>query len=280
MKVLILGSNGMLAHAIKQVFSFSNIIPMTRDECDITNFNQVESHIKSLLPDLVINCAAYTNVEKAETEPALCEMVNATAVKNIANACLRNDSILIHFSTEMVFGQESTLPYKEMDEPRNPVNVYGKSKLKGERYIRQTWEKHYIVRTSWMFGPNGNNFVDKLLERASLDNMVDVVKDQLGCPTYTFDLARAVYELIADTSPFGIYHLVNEGMATRDRFAREIFDQASIECKINPVPSRNFLSIAKRPEFGILLNTKRKKLPRWTEALTEYLTGKCIINSF
>jgi dTDP-4-dehydrorhamnose reductase len=280
MKVLILGGDGMLAYALRQVFSFEKVIALNHKACDIINPHQVERHIEALRPDVVLNCAAYTDVEKAETEPNLCELVNAIAVEAMAQVCRRTDSILVQFSSEMVFGQESEEPYDESTEPVSPVNVYGASKLKAERYVQQTWDKHYIIRTSWMFGPNGNNFIDKLIMRASMDASVDVVNDQEGCPTYTFDLARAVYELLADTAPFGVYHLVNQGATTRANFAWEIFDHTNIGCKVNQVPSSSVISLARRPKNGVLLNTKRKSLPRWTDAMVEYLIGKGIIAAF
>lgn len=280
MKVLILGGDGMLAYALKQVFSFAKVVSLNRTACDITNPYQVEQHIEALRPDVVLNCAAYTDVEKAETEPNLCELVNAIAVEAIAQVCRKTNAVLVQFSSEMVFGQELDRPYNEGDEPLNPVNLYGQTKLKAERYVRQTWDKHYIVRTSWMFGPNGDNFIDKVLLRGSMDTSVDVVNDQHGCPTYTFDLARAVFDLLADAAPFGVYHLINEGHTSRANFAWEIFDHTNIECKVNQVPSSSVISLAQRPKNGILLNTKRKPLPRWPDAMIEYLIGKGIVSAF
>lgn len=279
MKVLILGGNSMLAYAIKQVFSFTKVISMSHKTCDITNFPHVKSQIETIRPDVVINCAAYTNVDKAELEPDLCELVNAIAVENIAQACQQISAILVHFSTEMVFGQESEQPYFESDEPINPLNVYGKTKLKGEKFVSQIMKKYYIVRTSWMFGPNGNNFVNKVINRAKIDKTIDVVNDQKGCPTYTFDLARAVYDLVLDGASFGIYHLINNGHATRAKFALEILDHTYVECKVNQIASDDILSAAHRPKNGILLNTKRKLLPNWTNAMIEYMVGANMITN-
>lgn len=279
MKILLLGGDGMLAYAIKQVFSFDKLIAFGRKTCDITNPYQIENYITTLRPDAVINCAAYTDVDRAETETDQCELVNAIAVEALAQVCKRADARLLHFSTEMVFGQEDTAGYVETDVPRDPVNVYGKTKLMGENYIRQTWFKHYIVRTSWMFGPGGSNFIDKVLERSRLDDKVDVVNDQWGCPTYTFDLARAVYELLHEDAPFGTYHLVNEGSTTRGDWAWEVFDYASRDCEVNRVASEDVLSLASRPKNGILVNTARKPLRKWSDAMVEYLVGKGLINA-
>lgn len=280
MKVLILGGDGMLAYAIKQVFSFTNVISTNRLTCDITNPHQVESYIEKEQPNFVINCAAYTDVDNAEINKDICELVNSTAVEAIAQICYKNKITFVHFSTEMVFGQESPSCYAEYDEPLNPMNVYGKSKLKAEQCIKQTCEKYYIVRTSWMFGPNGNNFIDKILIRGKQNKSVEVISNQYGCPTYTFDLARALYDILAERAPFGIYHLINEGITTRANFAYEIFDYANIDCKVNQVSSTSILSLAQRPSNCVLLNTKRKKLPKWQDAMVEYLIGKGLIASF
>ena len=273
MKVLILGGDGMLAYALKQVFSFHKVVSFGHKTCDITDPYQTESHIKALRPDLVLNCAAYTDVDGAESEKNLSELVNAIAVEALAQVCKKVDARLLHFSTEMVFGQEDPVAYTEDIEPRDPLNVYGKTKLMGERYIQQTWLKHYIVRTSWLFGPKGWNFIDKVIDRANKEHKIEVVNDQWGCPTYTFDLARAVYNLVIENSPFGIYHLTNDGSISRDRFAWEIFDYSSLMCEITALPSSKLITAAARPKNGVLLNTKRPQLPRWSDAMVEYLIG-------
>lgn len=279
MKVLLLGGDGMLAYAIKQVFSFHKVMACGRPVCDITNPYQTESLINALRPDLVINCAAYTDVDGAESEPSLSELTNAIAVEALAQVCKKADARLLHFSTEMVYGQEAAVGYTEDDLPRDPVNLYGKHKLKGEDYIRQTWFKHYIVRTSWLFGPNGKNFIAKVLDRARKCNSIDVVNDQWGCPTYTFDLARAVYSLVTDNAEFGTYHLTNDGSTCRSQFAWEVFDYASVMCEVNGMPSSNIVSAAERPKNGVLLNTKRPQLPRWPDAMVEYLIGTGVMSA-
>jgi dTDP-4-dehydrorhamnose reductase len=277
MKVLILGGDGMLAYAIKQAFSFCTLSSLGRNVCDITNPQKVEAYVQALRPNVLINCAAYTNVDKAEAEPDLCELVNTTAVEALAHICKKYDIVLVQFSTEMVFGQEIEGGYKESDEPLVPLNVYGRTKLKAEQHIKQTWDKHYIIRTSWMFGPNGDNFIDKIMSKGLKERTIEVVNDQLGSPTYTFDVARAVFALIVDVAPYGIYHLVNNGITTRANFAYEIFDYTNIFCEVNQIPSSSVHTAAQRPKHGILLNTKRITLPQWYDAMVEYLVGKGVI---
>jgi dTDP-4-dehydrorhamnose reductase len=273
MKVLILGGDGMLAYALKQVFCFEKLLTFGHKTCDITNPVQINYHLGNLKPDVVINCAAYTDVEMAEMEPNSCELVNHIAVKSLAEACKKHNCTLVHFSTEMVFGQEAPEGYEETVVPLDAPNVYGRTKRLGEKAIGAEWEKHYIVRTSWMFGPHGDNFIDKMLRLGRKDRTLDVVNDQWACPTYTFDLARAVYDLLRDGAEYGVYHLTNLGSTSRHGWAWEIFDYVGYDVDLQPVPSKKFITLARRPNNGVLLNTKRPELRPWVDALVEYLMG-------
>jgi len=275
MKVLILGGDSMLAYALRQVFSFETMVAFSRKTCDITNPTQVNCHIANLRPDIVINCAAYTDVDLAQHHPNMCECINADAIRTLASSCKKYDARIVHFSTEMVFGQEDENGYDEGREPVRPVNVYGQTKLVGERYLRQSWNKHWIVRTSWLFGPGGRraNFIDKVLDRARHDDEIDVVNDVRACPTYSFDLARAVYDLVREPADFGTYHLTNHGSATKSQWAREIIDFTVGDCRVNELSSKNFMTLAKRPHHGVLINNKRPPLRSWIEGMEEYLIG-------
>ena len=244
---------------------------------DITNSDAVLSVLAEAKPDVVINCAAWTAVDAAEDEAEAARAVNVLGTKNIAQACKALDCKLIHISTEYVFDGTGETPWKPEDVPTAPVNVYGKTKLEGERVVRNILEKCFIVRISWVFGKNGNNFVKTMLNLGKKHDALRVVCDQIGTPTYTRDLSVLLADM-ALTEKYGTYHVTNEGdyLSWYD-FACEIFRQAGYDTKVIPVTTEEYgLSKAARPfnsrlEKGKLAEMGFAPLPHWQDALARYL---------
>ncbi len=282
MKVLLLGKNGMLGSQFAGRLSELadvELLATDRDDLDILSFRALKKTFESFLPEIVINCAGYTAVDEAEFKKKDAMKLNADAVKSIAKLCKKRDSRLIHFSTDYVFDGGKVPPngYLESDIP-DPLNSYGKTKFKGEEFIQKEMFKYYIVRTSWLYGPGGRNFVDTML---CLDrDELQIVNDQFGCPTYTADLADAVIERFvvgsgatesAAAPDYGIYHLTNDDFCTWYEFAVRIFELKGKKVKVHPIPSREYRTAAVRPRNSILKNTKLPKLRNWQDALREYL---------
>jgi dTDP-4-dehydrorhamnose reductase len=258
-KTLILGAGGMLGTDLRA--NFPQAISFTHAELDITDKNAVFSIIERLRPELVINAAAYTKVDGCEENIELAFSVNGTAPGYIAEACERIGSKLVHFSTDYVFDGKK-MEYTESDKP-DPINVYGASKLKGEQAIARATERHYIIRTSWLFGLHGANFVDTMLKLGAANPVVRVVNDQFGKPTYTKDLAQKIQEIL--NHDYGIYHITNEGVCSWYEFASAIIPNAV------PGTSEEFIRRAKRPKYSVLVNTKTKPMRHWKDALRDYL---------
>ncbi len=277
MKILILGYQGMLGHEMVKAFKNNNeLILWDRDEIDIADQKDVESKIGDLKPEVVINAAAYTAVDLAEGEgKEISYRVNGEAVGFLAEACKKNDSILIHYSSDYVFNGTNKDGYRE-DGQLNPVNEYGKSKALGEKLLKEIGPKFYLIRPSWMFGANGKNFAETMLNLAEKNKEIRVVNDQYGKPTYARDLAERTRELLELKKPFGIYHLTNEGVCTWYEFAVKIFELAGAEIKVIPVASSEFPTPAKRPAYSALINTKLSLSKSWQEVLRDYLieTGR------
>lgn len=261
-KTLIFGAGGMLGTDLQTVFP--KAISFTHSEMDISDRDAVFSCIEKFKPELVINAAAYTKVDDCEEKKELAFLVNGTAPGYIAEACENIGSKLMHFSTDYVFDGEKK-EYVESDKP-NPINVYGASKLEGEISIAKAAKRYYIIRTSWLFGLHGENFVDKMLKLGSSNPSVKVVNDQFGKPTYTKDLANKVREIL--NCNYGIYHITNEGICSWYEFASAIIPN-SIPCT-----SEEFISKAKRPRYSVLRNTKTKPMRHWKDALVDYLEEK------
>ena len=277
MKILILGYKGMLGDELVKVFKKNNELTLWgRDEIDIADQKSVESKIGDLKPEVVINAAAYTAVDLAEKEgKEIAYQVNGEAVGFLAEACKKNNSVLIHYSTDYVFNGRNKNGYQE-DEKRDPLNEYGQSKARGEELLQKINPKFYLIRLSWLFGINGKNFVETMLRLAKENKELRVVDDQYGKPTYAKDLAQRTRELLESKRPFGIYHLTNEGVCTWYEFAVKIFELAGIEAKVVPVVSSEFPTPAKRPAYSALVNTKLPLSRSWQDALEEYLeeTGR------
>jgi len=275
MRVLLTGSNGMLAKAIKEEFIKEEIICTDVEELDITNFEQVKKQIENINPDLIINCAAYTDVDKAEEQPDIAYKVNALGPKNLAIAAEQYRIIFVHISTDYVFGGEKStnIYYTENDE-KKPHSVYGKTKLEGEKFIKQNCSKYYIFRTAWLYG-DGNNFVRTMINLSKMHNEVSVVNDQYGSPTYTADLANIIYQAIKKKIPFGTYNATNLGYTTWYDFTKEIYRIKNIECLVKPVTSEEFIRLAKRPKNSQMSKDKLLKsgiiISYYHDALKRYL---------
>lgn len=284
MKVVILGAKGMLGRDLGRVFYDFAPYLLDKDELDITDRKGTSALLRHLSPDVVINAAAYTDVDGCETNRELAMGVNGEAPRYIAEAAKEVGAVFAHYSTDYVFDGNKSEGYSEDDEPAlsagkpgGPLNFYGESKLAGERAVREAGGSYYIIRTSWLYGINGKNFVETMLRLAEAKDELKVVNDQHGKPTFSLDLARKTRELIEDKKDFGIYHITNEQATTWYDFACEIIKRgltppkAGSDPKVSPCASSEFPRPAKRPQYSILLNTKLPPLRPWQEALAEYL---------
>ena len=276
MKILITGANGMLAKAVRERFKDEELICTDVAELDITSEESVLKFVEENKPEYIINCAAYTAVDKAEENEDLADKINAIGPKNLAIAAKKNDCTLVHISTDYVFAGDLDTEkcYKEEDE-KGPVTVYGKTKLHGEELIQENAEKYYIFRTAWLYG-DGNNFVRTMVKAGKEREEVSVVNDQHGSPTYRVDLANVIAEAIEKKIPYGVYHTTNEGFTTWYDFTKIIYEIANIDCKVLPVTSEQFVRPAKRPKNSMLSKEKLVKagiqIPEYEDALKRYLS--------
>ena len=275
MKILITGANGMLAKAVRNELKDEELVLTDVAELDITNIDAVREFVNKEQPDYIINCAAYTAVDKAEEQVDLARKVNALGPKNLAIVANEEDATLIHISTDYVFGGEKPVEedYTEMEE-KHPDTVYGITKLEGEQAIIDSTFKYYIFRTAWLYG-DGNNFVRTMLNLGKEKEELNVVADQHGSPTYAVDLASIIHQAIEKGIPYGIYHTTNLGYTTWYEFTKKIFEIAKIDCKVNPVTSEEFVRPAKRPKNSKLSKEKLLKegieVPTYEDALERYL---------
>ena len=270
--VLVTGAKGQLGFDVVLELKRRKMeyLGIGRADLDITDGDAVNSYIKSLKPSSIIHCAAYTAVDKAEEEPDLCFLVNETGTENITKACRDVDAEMIYISTDYVFDGKGDFPY-ETDSPKAPLSVYGKSKLAGEEVVARYLDKHYIVRTSWVFGKNGNNFVKTIRKLAQTKNEINVVDDEIGSPTYTEDLAVFLCNLSL-SGKYGVYHAANEGFCSWAEFAHEIIMIGGSECKVNPITSALYPTKAVRPRNSRLSKASLDKagfgrLPNWQDTL-------------
>tara|TARA_B110000259_G_scaffold27875_2_gene29478 strand:- start:26 stop:889 length:864 start_codon:yes stop_codon:yes gene_type:complete len=278
MNVLVTGSNGQLASCIKDLakqYEDLNFIYTDYQELDICDLKQVNTFFQSNPKiDYCINCAAYTAVDKAETDADKAYEINAQGAKNLAIVCSVQDAILIQISTDFVFDGEKTEPYTETDVAK-PISVYGASKLEGEEEIKKTLETYFILRTSWLYSEYGTNFMKTMLKLAETRDEISVVSDQIGTPTYAGDLADVILKIItSNTKSFGLYHYSNEGVASWYDFAKAIFEASNIEIKLNPIKTSAYPTPAKRPLFSVMEKTKIKEtlnieIPFWRETVNK-----------
>ena len=280
MKILITGANGMLAKAMVEKFKENNELILTDvtgtgATLDITNFKEVKDFVAKTKPEMIINCAAYTNVDKAEEEKSLAKKINTIGPKNLAIVAKKNDCLLVHFSTDYVFGGD--LPVEELyreDDKKTPVTVYGNTKLAGEKEIQAHTDKYYIFRTAWLYG-EGKNFVKTMIKLGRENSQVKVVADQHGSPTYTKDLVDVVEQVLNQKLDYGVYHATDLGYTTWAKFAKRIFEMTEINCKVIPVTSEEYGSAANRPKNSMISKERLISLgiyiPSWEEGLENYL---------
>lgn len=293
MKILITGSKGQLGNEIISMINKgeaeigkisidikeAEIIAVDVDELDITDKEKVKILIEKEKPEVIINCAAVTNVDGCETNEAMAFKVNALGPRNLAIAANNIGAKLIHISTDYVFDGKGVVPLKEY-EITNPVSVYGKTKLLGEQYVRAFCFKYFIVRTSWLYGSLGKNFVYTMINLGKTRDEINIVNDQLGNPTNANDLAYHILKLI-ETEEYGIYHCTGQGECSWFQFAEEIMKEAGLNCKVNPCTSEEYVTLAKRPAYSALENmmleaTVGNYMRPWKEALRCFIS-KCSI---
>lgn len=282
MKILITGANGMLAKEIKEKFAQGNeLILADVAELDITNREAVMKYVEEKKPELIINCAAFTAVDKAEEAGEIVEKINADGPGNLAKAAKANDAVLVHVSTDYVFGGDLDVEkdYKE-DDPKKPVTAYGITKLHGEEQIQENTDKYYIFRTAWLYGIGGNNFVKTMLKLGEDRDELNVVADQHGSPTYAKDLSEIIYQSVTKKIPYGVYNSTNEGYTTWYDFTKAIFEYTGTICKVNPVTTEEYIEMmkitqAKRPKNSQMSKEKLEKagieVPQWEDGLKRYL---------
>jgi len=274
--VVVLGAGGMLATALVDVLEEhgQHYVALSEQDMDITLENRVADTLRSLNPRVVINAAGYTDVDGAEGNRELAFAVNGTGAGNVAKAAAGIGSVVIHISTDYVFDGQKENPYLS-DDKVNPLNVYGASKLNGEQLVREANDNHLIVRTSWLYGTNGKNFVTTMIDLGTARDSLDVVDDQRGSPTYTHHLGDGIVRLM-NQNILGTYHLTNSGQCSWFEFAKEIFRQRDMNIEVNPVSTEAFPRPASRPGFSVLDCTMTyqclgKSLPPWQVALEQYL---------
>ncbi len=274
--VLVTGGNGQLASCIKDVerqYDHLNFIYTDYQELDICDLQQVQNFFESNENiNYCINCAAYTAVDKAETEIDKAFEINALGAKKLAIVCNEYGAILIHISTDFIFDGKKNKPYTEADVAK-PINVYGASKLQGEVEIQQVLKEHYIIRTSWLYSEYGNNFMKTMLSLAETRDSISIVNDQIGTPTYARDLAEVIIHIInTKAQSYGTYHYSNLGEVSWYDFAKAIFKETNTKIKVNPIKTQNYPTPAQRPIFSVMDKTKIKtslgiEIPHWRDSL-------------
>ena len=274
MKVLVTGAGGMLGQALVPCLRSRDheVTPLPREELDVTNFERVQQTLGKLKPELILHCGAYTKVDQAESEPALAYHINGYGTENLAVACNALNIPLLYVSSDYVFDGEQQYPYNTWDATR-PLSIYGKSKLAGEKAVMRHLQKFYIVRTSWLYGPNGKNFVETILGLAEQNKPLRVVSDQHGTPTCTLSLSELIADLI-ETKRYGVYHAADEGVTNWYEFAKEIV--AGYDIDVHPIETKDMPRPATRPKYSVLDKTTllstigRESIP-WRDSLKTYL---------
>ena len=283
MVVLVTGANGQLGQSLQFIaknYPKLHFVFCSSSDLDITNLESCQAVFLKIKPNYCINAAAYTAVDKAESETEKANLINVIGPKNLAVVCKEFSSVLLHISTDFVFDGSKNIPYNETDIP-NPTGVYGQTKLDGEKAIQAVFENYYIIRTSWVYSQFGNNFMKTMLRLASERDSISVVNDQIGTPTNAVDLAEALIQIIltdkqqTTNDNFGVYNFSNEGQCSWYDFAKEIFKINKIEIDLKPIPTSSFPTPAKRPKYSVLDKTKIKStfglvINKWEEALLIY----------
>jgi dTDP-4-dehydrorhamnose reductase len=269
MVVLVAGASGQLGQALQSIANQFTTIDFqfyASSELDITNLEQCKTIFNKNKPDFCINAAAYTAVDKAESEPEKAQLINVEGPRNLAQVCKEQDVILLHISTDFVFDGTATKPYTEEDIP-NPTGVYGQTKLEGEKAIQAILEKYFIIRTSWVYSEFGANFMKTMLRLGGERDSLSLVNDQIGTPTNAVDLAKALLKIITachaefiSASHYGVYHFSNEGQCSWYDFAKKIFEINNITIDLQPIPTSAYPTPAKRPAYSVLDKSRIKKV--------------------
>lgn len=276
MKVLVTGAGGMLGHDVVSAAELANhdVVGLDRSDLDITDPRAVARAMRRERPQGVINCAAWTNVDLAENEPEAAARVNTEGARHVAAAASEHGAAVVHVSTDYSFDGTKGEPYLETD-PVGPVSVYGKTKLAGEVEVGACNPRHFVVRSSWLFGVNGGNFVETMLRLGEDQTEVMVVRDQVGCPTYTAHLAEGLVRLL-DTDAYGVHHMAADGGCSWYDFAVEIFDRAGVDCRVLSCTSEEYPRPAPRPAYSVLHTAwpDAIHLPHWKDGLKSYLAER------
>ena len=276
-KILVIGAGGQLGQCLKTVAErrgISEIVFPVEQEANILNQELLNSLLEKEKPKFVINCAAYTAVDKAEDEVDLSKAVNETGAANLAKACKANGATLVHISTDFVFEGNEVKLLKEEDAA-NPINVYGVTKLDGENAVTDILDEYFILRTSWLYSEYANNFVKTMLKLGAERDELGIIADQVGTPTYAVDLANTIFDIIqSENKSYGLYHYSNEGVTSWFDFAKAIFDISNTTVKANPIPGSAYPTKAKRPAFSVMDKSKIKstfniQIPYWRDSLVE-----------
>lgn len=278
-KIIVFGASGQLGQCLKLVAeqeSISDINFLPEEQANILNLDGLRAIFQIESPLYCINCAAYTAVDKAEDELDLARKINCDGAANLANLCKEFNSTLIHISTDFVFRGNDTKPLNETDLAE-PINVYGLTKLEGEKAIIDATQKHYILRTSWLYSEYGNNFVKTMLRLGSEKEELRIISDQIGTPTYAIDLAKCILKITQnDQQQYGLYHYSNEGVTSWYDFAKAVFDIAALKVKAIPVKTTEYVTKAQRPAFSVMDKAKIREafnieIPYWRDSLIECL---------
>jgi dTDP-4-dehydrorhamnose reductase len=277
-RVLIIGGAGMLGNDVAAAAAFVNhdVVAPAQAELDVTDADAVHSFVFSERPEAVVNCAGYTNVDGAEDDLETAMAVNAEGARNVAAAAALVEAKVVYVSTDYVFDGTKPGPYIESDEPR-PLSIYGRTKLAGEHETAAANPRHFVARTSWLFGTAGGNFVETMLALGAEHGEVLVVRDQVGSPTYTAHLGEALIRLL-DTEAYGVHHLAATGECSWYEFAQEIFSQAGLECTVMSLTTTELARPAPRPPYSVLATeiADAIRLPAWTEGLAAYLAARTV----
>lgn len=274
MVVLVTGANGQLGQAILYIaknYLNLNFVFCNSTDLDISNKENCQAVFHKIKPDFCINAAAYTAVDKAESEKDKAELINVIGAKNLAETCKEFNTKLIHISTDFVFDGSNDKPYSENQIP-NPKGVYGQTKLDGEKAIQHVFSNYYIIRTSWVYSQFGNNFMKTMLRLASERTSLSVVNDQIGTPTNAVDLAEALIQIVLNNTQYGIYHFSNEGQCSWYDFAKKIFEINNVSIDLSAIPTEQFPTPAQRPKYSVLDKSKIKStfgitIKTWEESL-------------
>ncbi|HEX7411716.1 MAG TPA: dTDP-4-dehydrorhamnose reductase [Bacteroidales bacterium] len=281
MKILVTGSKGQLGNELRELaseFPQFDFLYTDVEELDITDAAKVRELFADNKPDVVINCAAYTAVDKAESDETLAYLINATAVGILAQAAAKHKALMIHISTDYVFDGKAYSPYQETDKT-NPVSAYARTKYAGEQAVEKYAAKAIIIRTSWLYSAFGNNFVKTILKYGKERDLLNIVFDQIGTPTYARDLARTILTIIPQASEgngIEVYHYSNEGVASWYDFAKAIVEISGLQCRINPIGTKDYPLPATRPFYSVLDKSKLKEkfmieIPYWRDSLMHCL---------